>query len=408
MLIGYLGVQPEDLCNRFKGRGYIIPMTRKLLMHVGPVTIDYDVLVAGLRGDVGFTSQEFIDVMSFSLKFLRKLVGADESYQPFIIPGSGTAAMEGVVSTLRRGDKVLVVSNGVFGDRWKALLNRYPVAVDVLKANPGDYVKPEEVEKAVEDEKYTMVTMTHVETSTGVREPVGEVAKRIRNKVELIVVDGVSSVGAEVVKMKDYQVDVYLTASQKALGIPPGAGLLVLSERAVSRLSDESVAGYFLNLKNWLDVMRNLEVGKGSYFATLPVHLVFMMAKAFELIEREGLENRIKRHERVAQGIRAGLESMGVDIVAKRPEAYSNTVTGVLLKKANPADVLKEVVTEGVELAPGVHPALAGKYFRIGHMGWVTPNDAIATLAVLERVLKRLGEPINLGEGVRAAQLSFS
>jgi len=408
MLIGYLGVQPEDHCNRFKGRGYIIPMTRKLLMHVGPVTIDYDVLVAGLRGDVGFTSQEFIDVMSFSLKFLRKLVGADESYQPFIIPGSGTAAMEGVVSTLRRGDKVLVVSNGVFGDRWKALLNRYPVAVDVLKANPGDYVKPEEVEKAVEDEKYTMVTMTHVETSTGVREPVGEVAKRIRDKVELIVVDGVSSVGAEAVKMKDYQVDVYLTASQKALGIPPGAGLLVLSERAVSRLSDESVAGYFLNLKNWLDVMRNLEVGKGSYFATLPVHLVFMMAKAFELIEREGLENRIKRHERVAQGIRAGLESMGVDIVAKRPEAYSNTVTGVLLKKANPADVLKEVVTEGVELAPGVHPALAGKYFRIGHMGWVTPNDAIATLAVLERVLKRLGEPINLGEGVRAAQLSFS
>jgi Serine-pyruvate aminotransferase/archaeal aspartate aminotransferase len=99
---------------------------------------------------------------------------------------------------------------------------------------------------------------------------------------------------------------------------------------------------------------------------------------------------------------------MGVDIVAKRPEAYSNTVTGVLLKKANPADVLKEVVTEGVELAPGVHPALAGKYFRIGHMGWVMPNDAIATLAVLERVLKRLGEPINLGEGVRAAQLSFS
>ncbi|MEM0279803.1 MAG: alanine--glyoxylate aminotransferase family protein [Metallosphaera sp.] len=383
-------------------------MTRKILMHVGPVTIDYEVLAAGLRGDTGFTSQEFIYAMSYSLKFLRKLMGADQSYQPFIIPGGGTSAMESVTSLLRRGDKVLVVSNGVFGDRWKQIFNRYSVAVDVIKAEPGEYVKPDDVEKAVKEEKYTLVAMTHVETSTGVRAPIAEIAKRIRDKVELIAVDGVSSVGAESVKTKELSIDVYLTASQKAIGVPPGAGLLVLSERAVSRLSDESVAGYYLNLKNWIDVMRNLEDEKGSYFATLPVHLIFMLAKAFELIEKEGLENRIKRHERVAQGIRAGIESMGLDIVAKRPEAYSNTVTAVMVKKVNPAEVLKAVIPEGLELAPGVHPALAGKYFRIGHMGWVNQNDVITTIAVLERVLKRLGEPVNLGEGVRAVQLTFT
>ncbi|MEM0175976.1 MAG: alanine--glyoxylate aminotransferase family protein, partial [Metallosphaera sp.] len=375
---------------------------------VGPVTIDYEVLAAGLRGDTGFTSQEFIYAMSYSLKFLRKLMGADQSYQPFIIPGGGTSAMESVTSLLRRGDKVLVVSNGVFGDRWKQIFNRYSVAVDVIKAEPGEYVKPDDVEKAVKEEKYTLVAMTHVETSTGVRAPIAEIAKRIRDKVELIAVDGVSSVGAESVKTKELSIDVYLTASQKAIGVPPGAGLLVLSERAVSRLSDESVAGYYLNLKNWIDVMRNLEDEKGSYFATLPVHLIFMLAKAFELIEKEGLENRIKRHERVAQGIRAGIESMGLDIVAKRPEAYSNTVTAVMVKKVNPAEVLKAVIPEGLELAPGVHPALAGKYFRIGHMGWVNQNDVITTIAVLERVLKRLGEPVNLGEGVRAVQLTFT
>ncbi|AEB95408.1 pyridoxal-phosphate-dependent aminotransferase family protein [Metallosphaera cuprina] len=383
-------------------------MTRKILMHVGPVTIDYEVLAAGLRGDTGFTSQEFIYAMSYSMKFLRKLMGADQSYQPFIIPGGGTSAMESVTSLLRRGDKVLVVSNGVFGDRWKQIFNRYSVAVDVIKAEPGEYVKPDDVEKAVKEEKYTLVAMTHVETSTGVRAPIAEIAKRIRDKVELIAVDGVSSVGAESVKTKELSIDVYLTASQKAIGVPPGAGLLVLSERAVSRLSDESVAGYYLNLKNWIDVMRNLEDEKGSYFATLPVHLIFMLAKAFELIEKEGLENRIKRHERVAQGIRAGIESMGLDIVAKRPEAYSNTVTAVMVKKVNPAEVLKAVIPEGLELAPGVHPALAGKYFRIGHMGWVNQNDVITTIAVLERVLKRLGEPVNLGEGVRAVQLTFT
>lgn len=379
-------------------------MTRKILMHVGPETIDYDVLLAGVKGDVSFTSKEFVEAMGYSLKYLRKLMGADESYQPFIIPGGGTSAMESVTSLLRRGDKVLVVSNGVFGDRWLGIFSRYPVDVKLLKAKAGYYVKPEEIEEVVKKEKVKMVTLTHVETSTGVREPVQEVTRRIRDYVDLIVVDGVSSVGAEVVKAKDWKVDVYLTASQKAIGAPPGAGLLVLSEDALRHIADDSVAGYYLNLKNWINVMRSMEEGKFAYFSTPPVHLIFMLRRAFELIESEGLENRIKRHEIVASAIRKGIEGMGLEIVARMPEAYSNTVTGVIVSKTNPADVLSSMVSEGIELAPGVHPDLAGKYFRIGHMGWVNINDVIATISALERVLKKLGEPIRYGEGVRAVQ----
>ncbi|MCY0860708.1 MAG: alanine--glyoxylate aminotransferase family protein [Sulfolobaceae archaeon] len=379
-------------------------MTRKILMHVGPETLDYDVLLAGVKGDVGFTSKEFVDAMSYSLKFLRKLMGADESYQPFIIPGGGTSAMESVTSLLKRGDKVLVVTNGVFGNRWLDIFSRYPLEVKAIRAKAGYYVKPEEVEEEVKKGIYTMLTLTHVETSTGVREPVKEVIDRVRDYVDLIVVDGVSSVGAEEVKAKDWKVDVYLTASQKAIGAPPGAGLLVLSQKALKMLSDDSVAGYYLNLKNWIGVMQAMESGKASYFSTPPVHLIFMIKRAFEMIEAEGLENRIKRHELVASAIRRGIEAMGLEIVAKTPEAYSNTVTGVMLKRANPAEVLSLSISEGIEFAPGVHPDLAGKYFRIGHMGWVNMNDVISAIAVLERVLKRLGEPIKLGEGVRAVQ----
>ena len=381
---------------------------RRLLMHVGPVTIDDEVLLAGVRNNVGFSSPEFAEAMRKVLKGIRKVFGVSEKYQAFAIVGGGTSAMESVTSLLNRGDRVLVVANGVFGERWEPLLKRYPVEVDVLRAEPGEYVDPGTVEEAVRKKKYTMVTMTHVETSTGVRHPVKETVKAVRDYVDLVVVDGVSAAGAEEVKAEEWGVDVYLTASQKALGAPPGLGLLALSPRALERLKGDSVAGYLLDLRNWLPVMRNFEEGKFGYFSTLPVHTVLMLAKAIELIEREGVENRVKRHERVARAIRAGVEGMGLEIVARKPEAYSNTVTGVLLKKVSASEVLGKVIDEGVELAPGVHPKLAGRYFRIGHMGWVTPNDAIATIAALERVLKALGEDVKVGEGVRAAQEALS
>ncbi|MEM0293845.1 MAG: alanine--glyoxylate aminotransferase family protein [Saccharolobus sp.] len=378
----------------------------KLLLHVGPTTIKEDVLIAGLENNVGFTSKEFIEAFSNSLKGLRYVMGVSKNYQPFIIPGGGTSAMESVTSLLKPKDKILVVSNGVFGDRWEQIFKRYPVDVKVLRSSPGYYVTPEEVTEEVKKDNYKMVTLTHVETSTGVREPIKDVVSKIRKDVELIVVDGVSSVGAEEVKAEEWNVDVYLTASQKALGAPAGAGLLVLSPKALEFLNQDSIAGYYLNLKNWLPVMRSMEEGKPMYFSTPPVHVIMQLSKAFKLIEEEGIENRIKRHSIVSRAIRAGIEALGLEIVAKKPEAYSNTVTGVILKVVEPAKVLSESISEGVEFAPGVHPAF--KYFRIGHMGWVTPNDAIVAISVIERTLKKLGEPIRFGEGVRAVQDSLS
>jgi len=378
---------------------------KRLLMHVGPVNIYQDVLYAGLRNNVGFTSDEFVSAFQYSLKKLRDLFQTDSTYQPFIIPGGGTSAMESVTSFLKHGDRVLVVTNGVFGDRWINIFSKYPLQVDYLKAEAGDYVNPEKIIEKVKQNHYKLVTFTHVETSTGVRQPIKESVEVIRDYVDLVVVDGVSSVGAETVKAKDWNVDIYLTASQKAIGAPPGLGILVVSQNAMRLLEGkESIAGYYLDLRNWLSVMRSTEEGKASYFSTPPVHTVLMLAEALRLIEEEGIENRIKRHELIAGAIRAGIEGMGLQIVAKRPEAYSNTVTGVLLNKVKANDVLKEVISEGVELAPGVHPSLAGKYVRIGHMGWVTPNDAIVTIASLERALKRLGEDIRFGEGVKAVQ----
>lgn len=377
---------------------------RKILMHVGPTVIDPEVLLAGVQTDVGFTSPEFIEASSKVLKGLRYIMGADKTYQPFIIPGGGTAAMESILSLLHEGDRVLVVSNGVFGDRWEGIFKRYRVKVDVMRAEPGEVVEPSAVEEKLSSGEYRAVTLTHVETSTGVRMPIQEVTKRVRRHVDLIIVDGVSSVSAEEVRATEWGVDVYLTASQKALGSPPGAGLLVLSRKAVESIDDKSLAGYFLNLSNWVKVMDLLEQEKGAYFATLPVHVILSLNKSIEMAQREGIDRRVERHSRVAGAIRSGVEGMGCEIVARKGR-YSNTVTAVMTKVADPSKVLSTIRdVEGIELAPGVHPKLAGKYFRIGHMGSVNQNDAVATIAALERVLRGLGEPVKLGSGVSAVQ----
>ncbi|MEM0373533.1 MAG: alanine--glyoxylate aminotransferase family protein [Sulfolobaceae archaeon] len=376
---------------------------RRLLMHVGPVNIDLDVLLSGVKSNVGFTSREFIEASSYVLKSLRKLVWADESYRVIMLPGSGTAAMEAVTSMLKRNDRVLVVSNGVFGDRWENLFKRYPVQVDVIKAKAGEYVREDELEKFSKN-NYKLITFTHVETSTGVREPIKDVIKVVRGNAEIIVVDGVSSVGAEEIKMKEWGIDVVITASQKALGCPAGLGLLIISQDAISQVSEDSISGFFLNLKNWIPVMESLEAGKPAYFSTLPVHIIFMLRKSLEFIEKEGIENRIERHKVIAEAIRAGIEAMGLEIVAKERSVRSNTVTAVKLSKVSSSQFLEYSISEGVEFAPGVHPELAGKYFRIGHMGWINYNDAISTVAAIERILTKLGEPIKLGHGVIATQ----
>ncbi|BCU68387.1 aminotransferase class V-fold PLP-dependent enzyme [Sulfolobales archaeon HS-7] len=378
-------------------------MTRKLLMHVGPTTIDLDVLLAGVKESSGFTSEDFVYASKNVLYSMEEIVKAPPNSQSLIIPGSGTAAMESCVSLLNKDDKVLVISNGVFGNRWTSIFSRYPLKVETLESRPGEVVPLEEIAQKVEKNRYKMITFTHVETSTGVRLNIGDYAKAVRDFVDIIVVDGVSSIGGELVDMSGWGVDVYLTASQKALGAPPGAGLLVISPRALEVINHENLGGYFLNLSNWLPVMKSLKENVGGYFSTLPVHLIFSLSKAMELIRHEGVEKRIKRHELVARAIRGGVEGMGLEIVAKKG-LYSNTVTGVLLKKADPVRLLEEIQSENVELAPGVHPALKGKYFRIGHMGWVTPNDAIATIGAIERTLRRLGEDIRIGEGVMAVQ----
>ncbi|MEM0157958.1 MAG: alanine--glyoxylate aminotransferase family protein [Thermoplasmataceae archaeon] len=372
-------------------------MTDKLLMHVGPSVSNYYVHSAAARPSVGFASPEFVEAMGDSLHGFMDLVGAGKEYSPFILPGGGTSAMEACVSFLHRDSNVLIVSNGVFGDRWEAILSRYPVNFKVLRAKAGRAVDVSQIETELSNGKYDAVTLTQVETSTGVRMPLKEILPRIRNLVELVIVDGVAGVGGEPIDAERLKIDALVTASQKAIGAQAGAGLLVASSRSMSRLDAESISGYYLDLRNWKDNMAGFMEYRGGYFATPPVGTILSLQKAFQLIMEEGKERRFERHRYCAEAFRKGIYAMGLEILAEEP-FRSNTVSGVLVPQGTPQKIVAESMKMGVEFAAGVHPEVRDRYFRVGHMGWVQPSHIVRALTTIESAAERSGIKVKRGE----------
>ena len=362
-------------------------MVKTTLMHVGPSIGDYEVQLAGVCPDQGFASEKFKSAMSEALKGLAYVMGSDESYLPFIIPGSGTTAMEAVTTFLQRKDRVLVISNGVFGNRWEGIFSRYDVDLTILKSRAGYCVSHDDIVKTLDGGHFKMIICTHVETSTGVRFPIEKYAALFREHCHIIVVDGVASVGGETVKASTWDIDVYITASQKAIGAPPGAGLLVVKKKLFKEYSENNISGYVTNLMNWKPVMETSLEGKGGYFATPPIGVIFSLRNAFARIREETVEKRAERHTQLSKALRRGIKSMGLGIVAQ--EGYeSSTVTGVLLNGVDSDLFIKRALKYGVEFAAGVHPDLRGRYFRIGHMGWVSREDIFKALNAIYNALK--------------------
>ncbi len=373
-------------------------------MHVGPSIGNYDVLSAAVQPNIGFASPEFNSAMKNSLEGFRYVTGSDSSYTPFILPGSGTVAMESVMSFIPRGSRILVVSNGVFGDRWEAIMSRYPVILKVLRAEAGKAVSTGEIEHEVSSGRYFAVAMTQVETSTGVRLDVESVAKAVRNHVDLVIVDGVASIGGETMKASHWGIDVCLTASQKALGAQAGAGLLVASPSAMEKLKGESTSGYFADLRNWSDIMNKFLAGGGGYFATPPIGTVFSIQKSMDLIRSETMEARVSRHEICSQAFRAGINHLGLEILASE-KLRSNTVSGVMVDGISIPDFLQRCMKKGVEFGAGVHPSVRNRYFRVGHMGWVQPAHIITALNAIESSLEEMGKKVDRGSALAAGEI---
>ncbi|MCS7368726.1 MAG: alanine--glyoxylate aminotransferase family protein [archaeon GBS-70-058] len=382
---------------------------RFLLMIPGPTIFEPSVLRELSITTLSHTSKEFIQIFDETLKNLRKIVFVDENYKTIILAGSGTLAMEtSTTNFIKSGEKVLVVSNGYFGDRMIELLSKYPVKVDVLKAEElGSRVETEKILEKLDEGGYSLITVTHVDTSTGVKQELKSLGKEVRKHHDetLLVVDGVCSVAGEELYMKDWGIDILFTGSQKALGVPPGLAILWLSPKAMEKLKEtkSAYAPYYMDLNRWIKVMEAYEELKPSYFATPAVNLIMALNKSLKLILEEGMERRFGRHKILSKAFRAGVKSIGLNVMAKNEDYAASTVTAIHLpQNIEVQQFLAEMQRRNVIVAGGPYPNI--NYFRVGHMGPVNANDILATMGAIERSLHKLGIPIELGKGLSETQ----
>ena len=380
---------------------------RTLLMIPGPIEFEPAVLQALGAPTTSHVAPNFIEAFGQALERMRE-VWLCPSGQPFVVAGSGTLAMDMAGANLiEPGDKALVLSTGTFGERYAELLARYGAEVTVLSAPLGGTVDLEEVEAALRNGSYKLMTVTHVDTSTGVRvdpQPLGALGQEYG---VLTVLDGVCSVAGEELRQEAWSIDLALTASQKAIGVPPGLALLVAGPRVMDawRARQTPVGNYYADWSRWLPIMEAYEARRPSYFGTPPVNLICALNVSLGQILAEGMEARFARHRRLGEACKAAIGALGLDQVPTDPAHAAATLTAPYYPEGiTGPDLLPKVKAAGAILAGGLHPQIKARYFRIGHMGATKPGDLLATIGALETGLQGCGYAFEPGVGVAAAQ----
>ena len=377
---------------------------RKILMIPGPIEYESKVLNAMSLPTMSHSSKEFVSIFRDSLLDLSTIFGASPSDSlPFIISGSGTLGMElSTVNFINRNSKVLVVNNGYFGDRFVDLFSRFTARVDQLKPSLGESVDPRVVKEKIDTNEYELMTVTHVDTSTGVRNDVKKIAEITGKSETLLVVDAVCAAGGEYLDMK-WGVDVAFSASQKALGAPPGLAVGVAGKRAIERMEKVQPLSFFSDLRKWNSVSRGVLESKGSYFGTPNTNLILALSISLANILDEGMDARIRRHEKMAGAIRAGIDALGLEFIPKK--AFANTVSAVYLPDGMDSKrFLTDSENYGAVFASGLIKDIASTYFRIGHMGTTSATEVMLAIGAIERALKSNGYKVKAGTGLGASQ----
>jgi len=380
---------------------------RTLLMIPGPIEFEPAVLSAMGEPTTSHVAPGFIDAFGQALEQLHRVFGSP-SGQPLVLAGSGTLAMDCAGANLvEPGDKALVINTGYFSERFAAILERYGAQVTLVNAPPGDRPGLEQIKSALESDSYKLMTITHVDTSTGVLVDVQQVAALGKQYGVLVIVDGVCSVAGEELPMDAWGVDLALTASQKAIGVPPGLALLMIGPHAMQKFHDRTtpVLNYYADWTNWLPIMQAYEARKPGYFGTPPVNLIVALNVSLGQILAEGMARRIARHITISRACKAGMTALGLGQVPLKPEFAAHTLTAPRYPQGvNGADFLAGVLKAGVTLAGGLHPAIRPEYFRIGHMGAANLSDILVTISAIETALAGCGYKFSPNVGTDAAR----
>ncbi|HHV47028.1 MAG TPA: alanine--glyoxylate aminotransferase family protein [Tissierellia bacterium] len=370
---------------------------RKLVMIPGPTPVARSIQDQMGRETVAFGDPDFVKDLKEVVNDLKEIFRTKG--EAFVVAGTGTLAMEmGIANVVKEGDNVLVISHGYFGDRYAEICQRKGLNVDVLSSEWGTIVPVEEIEKKLSEKNYKAVTVTHVDTSTGVCAPVaeiGEVVKKYEDTV--LVVDGVCATAAEPEYLDEMGIDVLITGSQKAFGVAPGLAIVLAGPKALERRKSlGTIREYYIDFEKWIPIMND----PSKYFGTPAVNMIWALQESLRLIKDEGVENRYKRHIKVARAMQAALEALGFKILAEKDHRAVTLSNVLYMDGIEDAEFRKVLAEEGVVVAGGLG-AYAGKMFRLGHMGNIDTHYLVSTISAIERTLYRLGKKDVLGKGVK-------
>ena len=375
-----------------------------LLMIPGPIEVSPTVRERFGVAPPSHVSPRVIEAFGASLEMMREVWMAPETSQPFVVTGTGTVGMDMVAANLiEPGDRALVVNTGYFSDRLTEMLRRQGAEVSEVGCEVGDAPTIERVSEALESGSgagtFKGLFATHVDTSTGVRIDPEPLARLARSHGMLSIFDGVCATAAETFDMAGWDADVYLTGSQKAIGLPPGLALLVVSARALETraMRRTDAPPMYLDWNSWLPVMRAYEERRPSYFSTPATNLILALEVGLAEILSDGLSERIALHERAARAMRAAWRAMGLTLVPLREELTANTLSAVRYPQGVDTTLVGGILDEGVVVAGGLHPAIREQYFRIGHMGY-----AVTRQEMLCRTIEAVGSALRK-RGVRFA-----
>lgn len=354
---------------------------------------------------VDHRSSEFPELFLPVLEDMKQVFKTRDG-QVLIFPSSGTGGWEAAISnTLSPGDKILAARHGMFSHRWIDLCERHGLNVEVIDCEWGTGVPADRFEEHLAKDSghdIKAVLATHNETATGVKSDV----KSVRNAIDasghpaMLFVDCVSSLASMDFRMDEWGVDIAVTGSQKGLMLATGMALLGISPKALQAMESANCPRAFFDFKDMMNASNT-----GGYPYTPTFQLICGLRLSLDMLFEEGLENVFARHRRIAAGVRKAIEAWGLELCARSPELYSDTVSAVRVPEGFDSNALTDRLLKAYKVSfGGGLGVLDGKVFRIGHLGAMTDMVMLSGIAVAEMAMADLGYPIQLGSGTQAAQ----
>ena len=327
-----------------------------------------------------------------------------------IFPASGTGAWEAaLVNTINEGDLVLMVETGHFATLWKKMADKLGINTEFLETDWRRGVEPEKLLDRLKKDaegKIKAVCVVHNETSTGSTSRIKEVRNvmNLANHEALLMVDTISGLASMDYKHDDWGVDVTISGSQKGLMLPPGLSFNAISEKAILISKKSGMQ------RSYWDWQEQIEANKsGSFPYTPATNLLYGLKEAINMLHEEGLDNVFKRHGRHAKATRAAVQAWGLEILCQEEMDYSNVLTAVKLPDGHNADELRKIILENFNMSLGNGLSkLAGKVFRIGHLGDFNDLMLMGTLTGIEMGLSLAGVPHQKGGAARASDFLIS